>query len=90
MAMTTLNIQPMSSSLLFCIYWFYYCLVLLALVVVDVLVHGNMDGIRLGDGYLNLLFNLNGVRLLDLIRDRLLNGVRHWLFYYLLHDLMTK
>lgn len=65
-------------------------LVLAALVVVDVFVHGNVDGVRLGDGHLNLLLNLDGVRLLHLIGDGLLNGVRHWLLYDLRDDLEQK
>lgn len=65
-------------------------LVLAAFVVVDVFVHGHMDGVRFGDGYLNLLLNLDGVGLLDLIGDGLLNSVRHWLFYDLRDDLKQR
>lgn len=91
MAMTKLDIQPKSSSLLFYInVIFVICLVLASLVVVDVLVDGNMNWVGFGDGNLNLLLDLNGVRLLHIIRHRLLNGVRHWLLYNLRHDLLTK
>lgn len=65
-------------------------LVLAALVVVDVFVHRNVDGVRLGDGDLDLLLNLDGVGFLDLIRDGLLNRVRHWLLHNLGYDLKQK
>lgn len=66
---------------------FSFLLVLASLMVVDVFVDGHVDGVRLGDWDLDFLFDLNGIRLLDVIRHWLLNGVRHWLFYDMRHDL---
>lgn len=63
---------------------------LAALVVVDVLVYGNMNWVRFGDGNLNLLFNFNGVGFFHIIRHWLFNGVRHGLLYDVRHDLLTK
>lgn len=56
-------------------------------VVVDVFVDGDMDWVGFGDGDLDLLLDLNGVRLLDFIGDGLLNGVGDWLLDNLGHDL---
>lgn len=58
-----------------------------SLVVVDVFVDRYVDGVRLGDGDLDLLFDLNGVGLLDLIGDGLLYGVRDGFLHNLGHDL---
>lgn len=62
-------------------------LVLASLMVVDVFVHGNMDGVGFRDWDLNLLFDLNGVGLLDLIRDGLLHRVWHRFLHYMRDNL---
>lgn len=59
----------------------------LSLVVVDVFVDGHMDRVGLGDWDLDLLLNLNGVRLLHFIGDGLLHRVGNRLLDDLGHDL---
>lgn len=60
-----------------------HILVLASFMMVDVFVDWNMDGVGLGNWDLNLLLNLNGVWLLDLIGDGLFDRVRHRLLHYL-------
>lgn len=59
-------------------------------MVVDVFVHGYMDGIGLRDGHLYFFFDLNGIRLFDFIGHWFFDRVRYWFFNNLVDNLKQK